>query len=111
MQEKTINTRLKLKYDSYDKWTVGNPLLLKGEVAIATVELGSSEVKSFPSVIIKAGDGINTYNDLPVVSGLAADVYSWAKQAKNLHIVQMRLKDYLLILQEKLMIQTLFIKS
>ena len=34
-----------------------------------------------PSVLIKVGDGIHNFNDLAWTSGLAADIYDWAKAA------------------------------
>ena len=84
----TIQTRISLKYDSYANWTSKNPKLLKGELAIATVPAdtkkpdGSTNLfENLPNVVMKVGDGTNNYNDLPFVSGLAADVYAWAKAA------------------------------
>lgn len=82
MAEKTINTRILLKYDSYANWTTNNPVLKAGEVAIATIATGNTqEVNSVvaPQVLIKVGDGTSAYNALPFVSAKAADVYSWAK--------------------------------
>ena len=35
-----LNTRILLKYDTYANWTANNPVLLAGEVAIATIEIG-----------------------------------------------------------------------
>ena len=83
MAEKILNTRIQLKYDTYANWTTNNPILKKGEMAIATIEAGNTEkVNSVtpPQVLIKVGDGKTNYNALPFVSGLAADVYSWAKK-------------------------------
>lgn len=77
-----IQTRISLKYDSYEKWTSKNPVLLKGEVAIATVPSGattSPAMQNLPNVVMKVGDGTSQYNALPFVSALAADVYEWAK--------------------------------
>ena len=34
-----------------------------------------------PSILIKVGDGIHNFNDLAWASGLAADIYDWAKAA------------------------------
>lgn len=84
MAEKILQTRIQLKYDSYTNWTTNNPVLKAGEMAIATITTGNTqEVNSIiaPQVLIKVGDGTNHYNDLPFVSGKAADVYSWAKAA------------------------------
>lgn len=82
----TLNTRIKLKYDEYANWTSKNPVLLAGEVAIATIPSGTNvstgadtTMQHLPNVVIKVGDGTTAYNLLPFVSALAADVYGWAK--------------------------------
>lgn len=82
---KVFQTRIQLKYDTYANWTAKNPVLLAGEMAIATIASGSTqEVNSVkaPQVIIKIGDGVTNYNDLKFVSALAADVHEWAKAEK-----------------------------
>lgn len=92
---KNLNTRIALKYDSYENWQHHNPILLKGEIAIAELPVngntpGAGEpnaagstpaIQNAPNILIKVGDGTNHYNDLKFVSALAADVYSWAKAA------------------------------
>ena len=92
---KNLNTRIALKYDSYKNWTDHNPILLKGEIAIAELPVSENKpgvgepnaagstpaIQNAPNILIKVGDGINPYNDLKFVSALAADVYSWAKAA------------------------------
>ena len=83
-QNNEIMTRISLKYDTYENWTVKNPKLLAGEVAIATVPASDYPAKptnfqNLPNVVMKVGNGTSKYNDLPFVSGLAADVYAWAK--------------------------------
>lgn len=83
-----LNTRILLKYDTYANWTANNPVLLAGEVAIATIESGNLQTVnpngvSTPQVLIKVGNGTSNYNDLKFVSGLAADVYSWAKASEK----------------------------
>ena len=79
MVEKILNTRIQLKYDSYENWKINNPVLKKGEVAIATVPSNQDGVVNAPSLLMKVGDGVNHYNDLQFLSGKAADVASWAK--------------------------------
>lgn len=82
MPNKTFKTRILLKYDSYTNWTTNNPVLKAGEVAIATIASGNTQkVNSViaPQTLMKVGDGVSAYNDLPFVSALAADVYDWAK--------------------------------
>lgn len=82
MPEKILNTRIQLKYDTYENFTTNNPVLKAGEVAIATVPTGGSlQQVTPPAVVIKVGDGTSEYNDLPFASALAADVYAWAKKS------------------------------
>ena len=92
---KNLNTRIALKYDSYANWQEHNPILLKGEIAIAELPVNGNKpgvgepnaagstpaIQNAPNILIKVGDGTNHYNDLKFVSALAADVYSWAKAA------------------------------
>ena len=92
---KNLNTRIALKYDSYENWQEHNPILLKGEIAIAELPVNGNKdgvgvpnangstpaIQNAPNILIKVGDGTNHYNDLKFVSALAADVYSWAKAA------------------------------
>lgn len=84
-----LQTRIALKYDSYANWTSNNPVLLAGEVAIATIPTpaeGQPNVTGFqnlPNVVMKVGDGTSHYNDLKFVSALAADVYDWAKASER----------------------------
>lgn len=84
MAEKILNTRLQLKYDSYESWYGSSIILKAGEVAIATVANNTSNAtgtgfQNLPNIVIKVGDGTNLYKDLPFVSALAADVHEWAK--------------------------------
>ena len=87
MAEKTLNTRILLKYDSYANWTKNNPVLKAGEMAIATVAATDANkatgFQNLPNVVLKVGDGTSNYNDLKFVSALAADVYEWAKAASK----------------------------
>lgn len=81
MAEKILNTRIQLKYDSLGNWAKNNPELKKGEVAIAYLPPKGTDttIKAVSNaVLMKVGPG--NFNDLPWVSGLAADVYGWAKQ-------------------------------
>ena len=54
-----LQTRIMLKYDSYANWTTNNPVLLAGEVAIATIPSGTSvptkdsrEMQDLPNVVM-----------------------------------------------------------
>lgn len=75
----TFNTRISLKYDTYEQWHTNNPVLLKGEMAIVEVPGSTGQVPNEPAYLLKVGDGTSHFDDLSWISGTAADVYSWAK--------------------------------
>ena len=84
MASKTLKTRIKLKYDTLANWQGdgADVVLLKGEVAVCEIPVGGSvEQVAPPAILFKVGDGVKTFAQLPWVSGLAADVYAWAKAA------------------------------
>lgn len=81
MAEKTLNTRFQLPYDTYTNWSTRNPKLKKGEMVQVEVPAPKDAIIQAPSVLIKVGDGTHNFNDLAWASGLAADIYDWAKAA------------------------------
>lgn len=88
VQNKELKTRIALRYDTYANWMTNKPKLLEGEIAIATIPSGTQVttkdprvMQDLPNVVIKVGDGVNTYDKLPFLSALAADVYDWAKES------------------------------
>lgn len=81
MANKTFETRIQLKYDSYANWTANNPTPLSGEVCIVVIPAETGAVVQEPSILFKVGDGSTAFNSLPYVSAIAADVYDWAKAA------------------------------
>ena len=84
-----IKTRIQLKYDSYANWTTHDPVLLKGEIAIAELAATNAQVQNGPNaepqhpILFKVGNGTAKFSALPWASALAADVYAWAKQSEN----------------------------
>ena len=79
-EKNVLNTRIKLRYDSYENWSKSTLTLLPGEVALCYVEANNSEIKNTaPTVLFKVGDGEHTFKDLKWASARAADVYDWAK--------------------------------
>lgn len=80
---KVFQTRIQLKYDTYENWIAANPILKKGEMAIATVDSGVQSMTNLPNIVLKVGDGASHYNQLKFVSALAADVREWAKADKK----------------------------
>lgn len=83
MATKTLNTRFQLKYDTYANWTKHNPTPLKGELCIVVVPASTGAVVQEPAYLLKVGDGEKQFNDLGFISGVAADVYDWAKAAEK----------------------------
>ena len=82
MATTTLNTRIALKYDTLTNWNAAEFILKKGEVAICSLENSeTAEQSTPPAVLLKVGDGVHKFRELPWASGLAADVYGWAKAA------------------------------
>ena len=79
-QDKILQTRISLKYDTYANWHSKNPTLLEGEVAVVVVPDPVGTIKNVPTILFKVGDGTKQFDSLPWVSGPAGDVYAWAKQ-------------------------------
>lgn len=82
MAEKTLKTRIQLKYDEYANWAKNDPVLKKGEMAVTVIPTGTSvEQTTPPAIMFKVGDGTKKFSALPWTSALAADIYAWAKKA------------------------------
>lgn len=81
MANTTFNTRIKLKYDTLANWTTNKTaVLLNGEIGLCYVPaVTTGTTTTAPTVLFKVGDGKTTWESLPWGSGLAADVYDWAK--------------------------------
>ena len=83
MADKIFNTRIQLKYDTYANWQSKNPVLKSGEVGICVIPAETGAVTSEPAILMKVGDGAKTWTQLSFVTGLAGDVYSWAKASSK----------------------------
>ena len=86
MAEQILKTRIKLRYDTLANWTSVNPTLALGEVGVVAIPTESTTTVgqvTKPAILFKVGDGETAWADLPYASGLAADVYSWAKAASK----------------------------
>lgn len=98
----TINTRIQLKYDTYENWMNSNLEILPGEMCVALVQIPDGNYNNTslvegtgykPAILIKIGDGTKvtdsqsgeerykTFAELDYVQTKAADVYGWAKAA------------------------------
>lgn len=80
---KVLKVRIRNRYDSYENWASSNLVLEPGEIAIAytvvTVDTADGSAEQHSELLMKVGNGVNTFKDLPWVSAKAADVSSWAK--------------------------------
>lgn len=86
MAEKILKTRIQLRYDTLTNWEANNPVLKAGEIAVVSIPSApTKDVNSVPApqILFKVGDGTTTFKLLKWASGLAADVYDWAKASKR----------------------------
>lgn len=84
---KILNVRIKNKYDSYENWAKSSIVLEAGEIAIAytTVDVAvDNGTAKHPALLMKVGDGQNTFANLPWLSAKAADVLSVCKNENDL---------------------------
>jgi hypothetical protein len=88
MAEKILNTRIQLKYDSYENWSKidiegqgANLVLKEGEVGVCYIPEKTvvDGIKNPPHVMMKVGDGVTPFASLKWLSARAADVEEWAK--------------------------------
>jgi hypothetical protein len=84
MATKEIKTRIALRTGDYAYWTTGagkDIELYKGEVCICTIAQADNQATNAPTVLFKVANANGQkFADLNWVSGLAADVYEWAKK-------------------------------
>lgn len=85
MAEHILNTRITLKYDTYENWQNSTLVLKAGEVAICAVPSGVivAGITKPPAVLQKIGDGVHVFKDLPWLQAVASDVHTWAKEASK----------------------------
>lgn len=85
MAEHILNTRITLKYDTYENWQKSTLVLKAGEVAICAVPSGVTVegIAKPPAVLQKIGDGVHVFKDLPWLQAVASDVHTWAKAASK----------------------------
>ena len=83
MANTTFNTRIQNKIDTFANWQANNPKLLNGEIAIVVVPAKAGAVAQEPAILFKVGDGVKLFKELGWASGIAADVYDWAKAANK----------------------------
>ena len=75
MANTTLNTVIKLRYDSYENWQANSTVVLQaGEAGICTIPADTGTGLNEPATLMKIGNGTSTWAELPWISGLAADV-------------------------------------
>ena len=75
MANTTLNTVIKLRYDSYENWQANSTVVLQaGEAGICNVPASSGTGLNEPATLMKIGNGTSTWAELPWISSLAADV-------------------------------------
>lgn len=86
MAENVLQTRIVLRYDTYDNWNKSDIILKKGEAAVCAfpgrvIDNMSNSRPEYtpPSIGIKIGNGFDYFRFLPWVQAVAADVFEWAK--------------------------------
>lgn len=83
MANKTFNTRICMKNDTYAQWVEKDPVLLKGEIGVVVIPADTGAVQGEPVTLFKVGDGTKKFSQLDFIGAKAADVYSWAKAANK----------------------------
>lgn len=84
-EKKILKTQIMLRYATHEEWLANDPVLAKGEVAVATVATKKDgEVNYVPSVLLKVGDGTTNYSGLDFVFAKAADVLEACKDTTKL---------------------------
>jgi hypothetical protein len=78
-----FNTKIRLRYDSYDAWHAANPILDAGEVAIVRPATQVKDADHVANCLMKVGDGKSHFDDLAWLSAKAADVHTWAKKSES----------------------------
>lgn len=84
---KTLNVRIRNKYDSYENWAASSLVLEAGEIAIAhtTVDVKvDNGTAKHPALLMKVGNGTDTFANLPWLSAKAADVLDACKSTDAL---------------------------
>lgn len=93
MATNTLNTRIRLKYDSISNWNSSLFVPLQGEMCIAYIPNGQEIPNNYDvgnpdssglspyAIGIKVGDGVRTFSQLPWIQAIAGDVYAWAKSS------------------------------
>ena len=84
---KTLNVRIRNKYDSYENWAKSSLVLEAGEIALVhtTVDVKvDNGTVAHPALLMKVGNGTDTFDKLPWMSARAADVVAACKDEAEL---------------------------
>lgn len=79
MANRTINVQYKLRGDTLANLEAKNAVYADREPVIVVTPAGTDSGKK--AILLKIGDGVTAFKDLPYVTALAGDVAEWAKAA------------------------------
>lgn len=80
MAENRLETKILLRYATYNSWMNSSVILRAGETAVAAFP--DPDPNEPPRAVgIKIGDGKHYFDELPWIQAIASDVYSWAKNS------------------------------
>lgn len=89
MAEKVIKSRIKLNKQPEKELVSSNPILKEGEIVLSTI----SNSNEADTVLMKIGNGVQPYDELPWLSALSADVFDWAKRETKPDYTYSEIKD------------------
>lgn len=80
MANKTISVQYKFRGDSLANLEAKNAVYGVNEPVVVAIP-ADAEAGTEAATLLKLGDGVTAFNDLPYVTALAGDVPEWAKAA------------------------------
>ena len=81
--EKTLQTKIKLRYATLSEWTSADPTLLKGELALVEIPNVVNGIVQAPSVLAKIGTGDKKFSELDYMFAKSADIHSFLKVTED----------------------------
>lgn len=86
MATKTLSTRVLQRIDTYNNWHTQNPTPLKGELVVVQFLEDEEHPTAVTSTKVKIGDGVNTFDDLPYLSGGYSTGFDYTENNRTLTI-------------------------
>ena len=83
MADHVLETKIQLRYGTYEQWMNSDVILKAGEAAVAIFPDPNNPRQPPKAIGIKVGNGTAYFDELPWIQAVAADVYTWAKQSEK----------------------------